>query len=806
VKGTLGGSLKPPAMRLRRRSRLRLDAIVAGPGQSDPRRALLVLVGLLGALTPALGCNERPRPIFVPTLPDADVGSVSTTPDAGDAPVFLLPDGGTSSGGDGGSTSCVPNVVSCTAGSFKYCGRIGDGCGAIMDCGGCPAGQVCGGAGTPGLCGGDATCKKITCDSDGGRFCGKVGDGCGGVLDCGDCPGAGQTCGGPGGLPNVCNGGTACKPNTCESISGRFCGKIGDGCGKMLDCGGCPNAGVCGGGGIPSLCTGGTGCTALVCDAVGGRFCGTIGDGCGKVLECGACPGGAACGAAGTANLCAGAAGCQAIACQQPTGKYCGMVGDGCGKVQDCGGCGGQDTCGGSGLPNVCGNPNGRCTNLCLRQAFNCPANTPTVVTGTVLAPTPPRFGRPDPIFNAIVYVPNAPVQAFRPGVVCDACGGAQATGDPLVHAITGPDGRFRLENVPTGDNIPLVIQLGRWRRQVVLPTVTACQPLELSPELTRLPRNKSEGDIPQMALSTGRVDLLECVLRKMGIDESEFTAPTGNGRVHLYQNPNLPGHRAPDGSATPEATFTSSVAALNRYDMAIFACGGAEPDDGDPNQDNLVQYTNMGGRVFLTHYNYRFTFQNPVWEGTADWNPSEPPTVDNESLTGLLDQSFPKGAAFARWLEIVGAQSDPGEIEIETPRHSLDAVVPPTLRWIHTEDPTTVQHLTFNTPLGVPEANQCGRVLFSDFHVTNAELPMSGPLPVFPEECSDSPLTPQEKVLEFMLLDLASCVQPVVPPPPPPPVRPPAAPPRAPVPPPVQPPAPPVAPPVPPPPPPIVP
>jgi len=30
-----------------------------------------------------------------------------------------------------------------------------------------------------------------------------------------------------------------------------------------------------------------------------------------------------------------------------------------------------------------------------------------------------------------------------------------------------------------------------------------------------------------------------------------------------------------------------------------------------------------------------------------------------------------------------------------------------------------------------------------------------------FPNECTDGPLTPQERVIEFMLFDVASCVQP---------------------------------------------
>src|SRR6185312_1871446 len=123
--------------------------------------------------------------------------------------------------------------------------------------------------------------------------------------------------------------------------------------------------------------------------------------------------------------------------------------------------------------------------------------------------------------------VPNAKVQPFTPGVSCDNCA-STVSGSPLVSAVSGVDGTFTLTNVPVGANIPLVIQLGRWRRQVTISNVVACQENALDPDLTRLPRNKNEGHIPLMAFATGSVDALECVLRKIGVDQSEFTAPTG--------------------------------------------------------------------------------------------------------------------------------------------------------------------------------------------------------------------------------------------------------------------------------------
>src|SRR5262249_18411736 len=103
-------------------------------------------------------------------------------------------------------TSCVPNPSqSCapaTCSSLGYnCGKTGDGCGNIIDCGTCSSGLTCG-AGGPNVCGsGTAPLTPATCQSL-GFDCGAAGDGCGGVLQCGTCP-TGQTCGGAG-VPNVC--------------------------------------------------------------------------------------------------------------------------------------------------------------------------------------------------------------------------------------------------------------------------------------------------------------------------------------------------------------------------------------------------------------------------------------------------------------------------------------------------------------------------------------------------------------------------------------------------------------------------
>src|SRR6185437_1391998 len=110
-------------------------------------------------------------------------------------------------------------------------------------------------------------------------------------------------------------------------------------------------------------------------------------------------------------------------------------------------------------------------------------------------------------------------VQPFSPGVSCSPCG-TDVSGNPLVEAVTGVDGTFTITGAPAGAKIPLVIQLGRWRRQITIPTVTACASTAVAKTLTTMPNcessnascpaGKVKGDIPLMAFATGSVDALE--------------------------------------------------------------------------------------------------------------------------------------------------------------------------------------------------------------------------------------------------------------------------------------------------------
>jgi hypothetical protein len=405
------------------------------------------------------------------------------------------------------------------------------------------------------------------------------------------------------------------------------------------------------------------------------------------------------------------------------------------------------DDTGGLGVDGGLDGSGRECVNLECKQVA-CEGTAKTTLTGTVWNP-----GKSDPLYNVVVYIPNSKPDPFKPGVSCEKCG--TVSGSPIATALSGPDGKFRLENVPAGENIPLVVQIGRWRRQVVIPKVEPCVNTTLPGELTRLPKNQKEGDIPLTAIVTSTYDPTECILRKIGIDDSEFTLMLKGGRIHIFR-----GNGQSLGTETPGGdVLWGTVDRLKTYDLVAFPCSSVSSDA--THKQNLVNYANAGGRVFATDLSYPWVdASSPApWNATANWgsgSTANPFTVET---------SFPKGKALADWLKFVGATPTYGQISLTGTFARSTSVNPPTQKWI--TNSSTVQHFTFNTPVGAAATAQCGRVVYSSFHVA-----AGGGSGTFPAGCSTTPLTPQEKVLEFMLFDLASCVQTDKDPPKPPPIK----------------------------------
>lgn len=406
-----------------------------------------------------------------------------------------------------------------------------------------------------------------------------------------------------------------------------------------------------------------------------------------------------------------------------------------------------------------------------------CPTGS-TTISGTIYDPA----GK-NPLYNVAAYVPQEAPKPFKEGANCDPCESLY-TGKPLVAAMTDPAGRFTLNMAPDGPNIPLVIQIGKWRRQFVLPNVLPCQDNPIPDKLLTLPKNRMEGDIPKIAISTGGADTLECLLRRVGVDASEYIGgPGGEGRIHIFQGSGrgggggiLGGGRGEPPNTMPpgpssSATLWSSAAELMKYDILLLSCEGEETTG--MNQQALHDYASMGGRVFASHFHYSWFNTGPYGsENLATWSTG---SNDLGDIGGTIVTSFPKGQALFNWLQLNNALIN-SELPIKEARHNADVGPMNTASqsWILASQSSTApgasQYFSFNTPtdtmIGPDGKDYCGRVVFSDLHVGAAS--MDNPQLPVPSSCTNGDLSPQEKALEFMLFDLSACVTPDDKPPPP--------------------------------------
>jgi hypothetical protein len=207
-------------------------------------------------------------------------------------------------------------------------------------------------------------------------------------------------------------------------------------------------------------------------------------------------------------------------------------------------------------------------------------------------------------------------------------------------------------------------------------------------------------------------------------------------------------------------------------YDQILLPCWGSPITKTPAELANLVTYGNSGGHFFATHYSYTWLFKNSPFDQTARWNPQHNtniiPPPNGVSFTGNVDvNNNPKGGVFVQWLNLVGALSatSPPQVTIQGARHDVDSVNPGAIDWIDGTDPgdqsQMLLHYTFDTPWA--QKSQCGHAIYSDFHV-NLQSGTYGQ--TFPAECgAAAPLTSQERILEYMIWDLQSCL---LPPPPP--------------------------------------
>jgi hypothetical protein len=393
-----------------------------------------------------------------------------------------------------------------------------------------------------------------------------------------------------------------------------------------------------------------------------------------------------------------------------------------------------------------------------------------TTISGTVYDPRTTSASLPIP--NVLVYITTSPVAALPSGVQCLTY---QAPSGAISYAYTAVDGTFTIPDVPVSTTYTVVIQAGKWRRQFT----QAVDTTPVTGLALHMPANHSQGDIPMIAIASGSVDGAECVLRDMGVADTEFTDDNGTvnagGHIHFYKGSSSAGTQI-NGSTPSETVLMNSSTLMNGYDVVMFPCQGNPSNQATATgATNLLNYANAGGRIFGTHYSYAWLVPaspyNAQFPAVANWTYNTEQSVTTG--TGTIATNFSDGATLAQWLQNAGATvtGTGNQISINTLRTDVGSVIPPTQSWLTLNNGTysgisitntPVMQMTFNTPVGSPAAQQCGRVMYNDYHVYN----VSSSSTAFPAECPNPAthvMTAQEEMLEYALFDLSAFVQPVV-------------------------------------------
>jgi hypothetical protein len=427
-------------------------------------------------------------------------------------------------------------------------------------------------------------------------------------------------------------------------------------------------------------------------------------------------------------------------------------------------------------------------------------AGPTTTVSGIVYDP-----GVNAPLPNIEVYQPTGALVALTDGVSCDTC----ATLTSPYSSITSTDvnGHFILPVTPAAGSADIVMQAGRWRRQITVGGITSgvdnpqptCTSGAAAACQTRLPQTAAEGNIPLIAISMGSLEPFECDFAKFMGGTSEMGPPSAGTRIQLYEDNG--GNTSP--AAPSVTTLYASQAAINAYTAVIFPCssytgltdrGPGGPGSGITAADEaiFINYAEAGGGMFIDHDSAEPILQTagcvncqaaPPFNTVAAWNPAGD-TVPNAPAQGKVLGADAVHTEFLTWLTNQGAYGG-GFVSTPDPRWRATTPTPGiTFEWLRGEtnnnwagDPGGNYSLSFSFDLNntgtvtpgttgiVAPGTGCGHVFFNDMHV---DVSRAGGGP-FPGRCNlGPPESPNEAAFEYLIFSLTSCIG--TPPPPPPP------------------------------------
>ncbi len=425
---------------------------------------------------------------------------------------------------------------------------------------------------------------------------------------------------------------------------------------------------------------------------------------------------------------------------------------------------GGNGDGGGNGTPDSGGPPGCQgagCYNYC-------PTGTATSITGVATAPN-----GIDPLPGAIVYVPLE-VNEFPPEVRCEVC--TQISDTAAVSTVTNSDGSFTLTPVPTFENQPpgatvrVITQKGRFRKVSEVQIDAPCAANFPANANFRLPgRSDPTGldRIPKIAVATGDYDIMECVLLKLGIE---------NGAFDLYEGATF---ETGGGSSGGFDALLMNTSLLASYNIVFINCTNDTFEDLLTNptiRANVDNYVGSGGRLYVTDWSYDWVEQIPAWSPQIDFGPgasSTAPEPMNQAAIGddgITTEALVLDPGMVAWLNAVEQVTGEAIIGADNRVHIEHFLigwvmqfmvpgVPDTNTTVWLEGNVSGSGLSGNLPLTTTfDYNACGRVLYSSYHTRGRDgLGFGGP---FPGYCpSGEALSPQERVLEYLILHIADCL-----------------------------------------------